>query len=41
MVPTIGCHSTIDKPECVSRVIPPTTTIANTRAQQISSQTAT
>ena len=33
-VPTIGCHSTIDRPECVSRVTPPTTTIAKTRAQQ-------
>ena len=33
-VPTIGCHSTIDRPECVRRVTPPTTTIGNTRAQQ-------
>src|SRR5262249_13238176 len=41
MVPTIGCHSTIDKPEWVSRVIPPTTTMANTRAQQTSNQSAT
>ena len=40
-MPTIGCHSTIDSPECVSRVTPPTTTIANTSAQQTSSQIAT
>ena len=32
-VPTIGCHSVIESPECVSRVTPPTTTIANTIAQ--------
>jgi hypothetical protein len=37
MVPTIGCHSTIDKPECVRRVMPPTTTIAKTSAQHTSS----
>ena len=40
-VPTIGCHSVIDSPECVSRVTPPTTTIANTSAQQTNSQAAT
>src|SRR5689334_8565303 len=40
-VPTIGCHSTIDKPECVRRVTPPTTIIANTSAQQTRSQAAT
>src|SRR6267378_1133201 len=40
-VPTIGCHSTMDRPECVRRVTPPTTTIANTSAQQTSSQAAT
>src|SRR5437879_1004869 len=40
-VPTIGCHSTIDRPEWVRRVTPPTTTIANTSAQQASSQAAT
>ena len=34
--PTIGCHSVIDRPECVRRVTPPTTTIANTSAQQTS-----
>ena len=39
-VPTIGCHSVIDRPECVSRVTPPTTTIAKTSAQQTNSQTA-
>src|SRR5436190_21211197 len=39
--PTMGCHSTIDRPECVSRVMPPTTTIANTSAQHASSQMAT
>ena len=33
-VPTIGCHSVIDSPEWVSRVTPPTTTSANTSAQQ-------
>src|SRR5690242_7826764 len=36
--PTIGCHSVIDRPECVSRVMPPTTTIANTSAQHARSQ---
>src|SRR4030095_5874465 len=36
-VPTIGCHSVIDRPECVRRVTPPTTTIANTSAQQTKS----
>ena len=36
----MGCHSVIDSPECVSRVTPPTTTIANTSAQQINSQAA-
>src|SRR5205809_622440 len=25
IAPTIGCHSVIDKPECVRRVTPPTT----------------
>src|SRR3954463_12395970 len=41
MAPTSGAHSTIERPECVRRVMPPTMTIANTREQQISSQTAT
>ena len=36
----IGCHSVIDRPECVSRVTPPTTTIAKTSAQHASSQYA-
>ena len=40
-VPMIGCHSTIDSPEWVSRVTPPTTTMANTSAQQASSHAAT
>src|SRR5687768_3598914 len=40
MVPTMGCHSTMDSPEWVSRVTPPTTTMANTRAQQTSNQMA-
>ena len=40
-VPTIGCHSVIDNPECVSRVTPPTTIIANTSAQHSSSHAAT
>ena len=40
-VPTIGCHSVIDNPECVRRVTPPTTTIANTSAQQTNSHVAT
>src|SRR6266516_2743817 len=34
--PTIGRHSTMESPEWVSRVTPPTTTIANTSAQQAS-----
>ena len=40
-MPTIGCHSVIESPECVSRVAPPTTISANTSAQHASSQTAT
>ena len=40
-VPTSGCHSTIDSPEWVSRVTPPTTTMANTIAAHNSSQRAT
>jgi hypothetical protein len=39
-VPTSGCHSTIDRPEWVSRVTPPTTISANNNTQQASSQTA-
>ena len=40
-VPTIGCHSVMDSPECVRRVMPPTTIMANTSAQQARSQAAT
>jgi hypothetical protein len=40
-VPTIGCHSVIDRPECVRRVTPPTTMIANTSAEQAKSHAAT
>ena len=36
-----GFHSVIDKPERVSRVIPPTTTIAKISAQQANSHAAT
>ena len=36
-----GCHSVIDRPERVSRVIPPTTTIAKISAQQANSHAAT
>src|SRR5436190_10637697 len=38
--PTIGCHSTIESPECVRRVMPPTTIIAKTIAQQARSHAA-
>jgi hypothetical protein len=37
----IGRHSAIDRPDPVKRVTPPSTTIANTSAQQISNQVAT
>ena len=40
-MPTTGFHSVIDRPERVSRVIPPTTTITKIIAQQANSQTAT
>ena len=39
-MPIIGAHCTIDRPEPVRRVTPPSTTIPNTVAQQISSQIA-
>src|SRR5262252_4256969 len=39
--PTTGFHSVIDKPERVSRVMPPITTIKKISAQQASSQAAT
>ena len=40
-VPTMGCHSVMESPEWVRRVTPPTTTIANTSAQQMKSHAAT
>src|SRR5512139_1021284 len=40
-VPRIGCHSTIDNPERVRRVMPPTTINMNSSVQQTSSQIAT
>jgi hypothetical protein len=40
-MPVTGCHSVIDKPDRVSRVMPPITTIAKIMPQQDSSQTAT
>ncbi len=39
--PTSGCHSTMESPEWVSRVAPPTTTMAKTSAQQARSHAAT
>ena len=39
--PMIGFHSVIDRPEPVRRVIPPTTTMANTRTATQNSQIAT
>lgn len=36
--PEIGRHSTMLNPDSVSRVIPPTTTILNTRAEDARSQ---
>src|SRR5690606_3697762 len=38
--PVTGFHSTMDRPEPVRRVTPPRITMANTRAQQTSSQPA-
>ena len=35
-----GFHSTMDKPECVSRVTPPNTTITKIMIAQINNQTA-
>ena len=40
-VPAMGCHSTIERPDRVRRVTPPTTTITKTRAAQTSNQKAT
>ena len=39
-MPLTGSHLTIDSPDSVSRVIPPTTTIRNTSAATASSQAA-
>src|SRR3990172_8321648 len=39
-VPTMGCHSTMESPEWVRRVTPPTTIIRKTVKQQMSSQAA-
>src|SRR5215470_16471553 len=39
-IPTTGFHSVIDRPDKVSRVMPPTTTIRKIIAQQIKSQAA-
>src|SRR5436305_8364393 len=39
--PVTGCHSVIDRPERVSRVMPPITTIAKIIAQQPNSHSAT
>ena len=38
MTPLIGFHSVIDRPDSVSRVAPPTTTIARIRSATIQSQ---
>src|SRR5271165_3968482 len=40
-MPTIGCHSVIERPERVSRVTPPTTTIRRISPQQRKSHAAT
>jgi hypothetical protein len=40
-MPVTGCHSVIDRPDQVSRVMPPITTIAKIIAQQTKSQIAT
>src|SRR5688500_6175511 len=40
-VPTMGCHSVMDRPERVRRVAPPTTTMAKTITQQASSHQGT
>ena len=39
-MPTMGCHSVIDKPEWVNRVMPPTTTMAKTSEQHSNSHAA-
>jgi hypothetical protein len=40
-VPVTGFHSTIDRPDSVSRVAPPTTMVANTSAATASSHRRT
>src|SRR5438105_2335250 len=40
-MPVTGCHSVIDRPDRVSRVMPPITTIRKIMPQQHSSQIAT
>src|SRR6185312_5489016 len=40
-MPETGCHSVIESPDSVRRVIPPTTTTAKVRAAQTSSHAAT
>jgi hypothetical protein len=40
-MPITGCHSVIDKPDKVSLVTPPITTMTKIMAQHTSSQTAT
>ena len=37
-MPLIGCHWVIDRPDSVSRVMPPTTTMAITSSATASSQ---
>ena len=39
--PASGCHSTMDRPDSVRRVMPPTTTIAKVKAAQTKSHAAT
>jgi hypothetical protein len=39
-IPISGFHSTMDRPDSVSRVTAPITAMAKTMAQQASSQTA-
>ena len=41
MTPLNGRHSTIDKPEPLTRTAPPRTTVANTSTQHNASQTNT
>ncbi len=40
-MPTMGSHSTMDRPEWVRRVSPPSSTITATMKQQASNQIAT